>query len=552
MTVDNSLEKSYFENEYDDFIFTKLLELNTYIKPIFVSREEFESKKEFLEMTEQKTEKLPVKYNLFLPKDIKKWEIINIIEQITKITWKWEISKNSNFFEMWMLVKYVLVKFKKEWKIDKIEDFIKYISNYVVDPKFIEEIKNESFSMKHRWIIKEIKSKVEEVFNNSEKEDKESNLSNILDFTWSLLKWWLDDVVNKNRNSNIFDKMETYTKNDLRRDLKRAIQDDKIVKLQDKDWVFKEVLKIWNKEEFIEKVMQEKQLIKIYNKNWETEFELRSFDLNEKPRKLKDAIKIKELKEELKQVRKTWNIDLIAKKEIEASNAILNELSKYPYQDTENWFWYQPNKILEYKEIYCIWFSILWHIFLNELWIKHNFLDSDFHSCIWLEIENSHYYFDSTYSTSLVEFSYGNKNWKYTEIVLENWRNFEVEVLKDSLLSWIYNNYAHLYYIKWISLFNLWDYSWAKVNVDKVLVLAPKESAWYTNKWEVLEKLWKSKLSKLYAFTSNLLKWNRKASGVNRKNDSEKLIIESLIEKQDYEWLRLYLLNLEEQENITN
>jgi len=106
---------------------------------------------------------------------------------------------------------------------------------------------------------------------------------------------------------------------------------------------------------------------------------------------------------------------------------------------------------------------------------------------------------------------------------------------------------AHVYNVKGHSLFQLWRYEEALEAYDRVIELHPQSSVMYYNKWLVLEKLWKQKLSKLYRYVSNLLEWKEKLLEISYRK--EKWIIKQFIASKDYEWLRKYLIDLGKKES---
>jgi len=236
--------------------------------------------------------------------------------------------------------------------------------------------------------------------------------------------------------------------------------------------------------------------------------------LEEKEKLLRDKINIKKYKKELIEVRKIWNKEEIIKKEIEASNAIIKELyNNFPYQLTKEDYWYKISKIQQSEELYCVWFSIVWHTFLEELWIKHKWLTIPKHSALEVDIWWKKYLFDATKIWQILEYKYWEKVWIYNKLNRVWWTE------KDD---------------KWNEpkiLFQSW-------NTEKILL-----SQTYNNKWSSLSKLWKNKISKLYFYTSEILKWEKHYFNILYR--TEKNEIEKIIKNKDFKWLSFYLSNLE-------
>lgn len=164
--------------------------------------------------------------------------------------------------------------------------------------------------------------------------------------------------------------------------------------------------------------LREKQTIE-----WElVEFHISDEFLDTEERLLREKMWIDKLKQELKEIKKSWNYQEIAKVEWRALNAIFHGIYEYPYQYTNNDYWFKPHKILESKEIYCVWFSLLWHAFLSELWIRHYGLMIPWHTAIEVHIGGKKYYFDPTWLSKVYEITNlgkANQNW-LREMSLKN------------------------------------------------------------------------------------------------------------------------------------
>jgi len=229
-------------------------------------------------------------------------------------------------------------------------------------------------------------------------------------------------------------------------------------------------------------------------KLWETKKRVKNEELDKREKLLRDSIWIDGkygFKTRLNNARKNWNIKEVNKIELEATKKIMLELSKYPYQRIESNNWFKPSKVLEKKEIYCVWFAILWHTFLNELNIKHNWLDIPWHTCLEVIIWEKRYYFDPSFYNKIYEFKYWEKIWLYNDIIPIGIM-FERKIIAKSwnpetvLYSSICNN-------QWVHFFELWDNKKAIEFYNKGIKTNRDSISLYINKWISIWKIWDHK-----------------------------------------------------------
>lgn len=211
-------------------------------------------------------------------------------------------------------------------------------------------------------------------------------------------------------------------------------------------------------------------------------------DLDKRERLLRNKIWINKLKKELEEERRGWDIEDIAELEIEATNKILKALYEYPYQLSNENYWYQPNKVLEFKETYCVWFSLLWSSYLSELWIKHNWLQIHRHSALEVIIWWKKYYFDATGTDEILPIKYWKKAWKYDEITIQTkyWKTFYASAWDPEkiLFAQIYNN-------TWNTESKDGNYNNALQMYSKWIALDPNSADLYSNLWNILKKMWR-------------------------------------------------------------
>ena len=283
--------------------------------------------------------------------------------------------------------------------------------------------------------------------------------------------------------------------------------------------------------------------------------------LDKQERFLREKIWIDVFKNKLKYARENWDKDYINKLEYEASSVILRVLIEYPYLNNKKKYWYQIDKILKYTEISCIWFSLLWHSFLSELWIKHNWLEIpslwsiSWHSVIEVLIWWNSYFFDpSSWLKKILQFKRLEKIWAYnnTNIFYEKWKSIFMKSWDPErmLLSFYFNNkwnslyriwknnealrmfekaielnstYSVAYYSKWLLLYRLWKYQEAIKNFDKAIEFYPNYFFAYLDKWNSLLNLWKNEEAvEMYEIAINL-KPNNPNTYVNNANALYKL-----------------------------
>lgn len=466
--MNNKLNESVFQNEIDYKTFEKLLETLNHITVVYISREDYNWKNwEILEETWN--DKFWVFYELFLPIDCNNWELLSIIDFLNK---KLKLKKYSKINDLIEKTKIII------WIISKREGYNaeKYLKKMLLDYDINEELKG---------IILETKLKTN---------------TNIKEFIKSI-------KIDKNDKKLSFDE---HFKNGTMELSKDFLEEFELIFFR--KWV--NMLRFWM--ETITKIEHESINVDC----WKVLLNENIDNLDEKTRLLRDKIWIDRFKKNLIKLREIWCSESIEELEIEAINCILQVLNEYPKQITDNNYWFQPNKIITHKEIYCVWFSLLWHSFLSELNIVHKWLHLHWHSAIEVIIWWKNYYFDPTKFDKIIEFNFWNEVWIYREIKLLNWNSNEQKYvisweIETTLLSQIYNNkwnilyknkqyfeaismydkainlndFADVYYNKWIVLQYLKQYDDAIKMHDKAIELNPNYSKPYYNKWFILENL---------------------------------------------------------------
>jgi len=448
-----SLEKNVFQEKLDYKIFQEILDILDGIETIFISRKEFNEKKwTFLEETTK--DKFGMQYILYLPEDLKVNELPSIIYKVNKLTF-WEelpeyASSNELKIKIVLAVNALLGELKKDavsWKEAK-----RAIRNYV-------RLYAQMFGEEEAQQLN--KAEYREGVLNTRNIDKFENYEKKLTFIQTLeslgeLEEWIEKLVSEEVESHF---LESFLEK----------------------WVDK--LRLWMMT-ITQREQEALDFNKIKNKKHsETEM------LDEKERLLREKIWIDDLKLELEEIRKTGDLEKINTKELEATNKILATLFEYPYQMTNQDYGYQPNSILRTKEIYCVWFSLIWHAFLSELWIKHNWLSIPEHSALEVIIWGQKHYFDGTASEKLLKIEYGEKIWVYTKITVSKWKKAKsVEARswdpEKILFSAIYNN-------RWINLNDMGKHKEAHIMYSKAIESNTQEASAHFNKWNNLNEAWR-------------------------------------------------------------
>lgn len=524
----NTLDSNVFSENNDFKTFENLLEPISKIKAKNLSRKEFDDLKwNFLQETWE--DKFGKKYDLFLPDDLSYWESLHFIDFLSN---KFNLTNYTPYEKIISQIKVSIWTILREKWNEEWEKYLLDLSKkYNISDDFIEKIKDSKMNFSDsRFMIRKIKENRKNNDNSKLWENKD-DVSLSFDELKNLFWEEFDLTFFRNWINILRYKMMNFTKDDYKKVKKR--------------WVSE-----WEEINF-------RKIIPIY-------------DIKEKL--LRELIWIEKFKKELEELRKAWNKRKIEKLEIKASNSIIKILRNFPYQDTKEDYWYKPKKILETKEIYCVWFSILWHTFLSELWIKHEWINILWHSALSVIIWWQNYFFDVTRASKIYKFEYLKKKWEYFIILIETWKKVQIQkwnpekVLLTQILTnkwnylseiWKYDetikiydraielnsNYSFLYNNKWISLKNIWKYDEAikmyniAIKLDsniplyyenkgeilyelwkyyesiemynKSIELNPKNYYSYNNKGASLYELWFKELWELYIYASDILEWNK-------------------------------------------
>jgi len=475
-----TLGNNYFEDQASYSAFSEILDTLDHLSPKYISRREYNNKKwNFIEKNWK--DRIADKYILYLPVDLKIHELPSIILRVNKLTF-WDdlpeyASTNELKVKITMTIDFLLSKNLKNNKVDQkaIKKYIKLYSQL-----FWKEEANKLNKVEYRNSIIQIsnndryKSYEQKLISIGTKE----NLSNLLDETEQLFVKELDIHF-----------WETFFErwiNMLRMGMKTYTQKEHYYTSSKKEALDmrNEAAEIWAYSYTVNPKTREFEKEKII-KNTEILVLREKIDnLDDEERFLRDKMQIDAIKALLNEYRDNWDIDKINELELFASNRVLETLYEYPYKLLDSDWGYKPSNILSNKEVYCVWFSLLWHSFLSELWIKHKWLIIPNHSALEVIIWWKSYYFDWSFSekiTAMPEMSWSrtdNKKFKYWNIIRE-WKSGDPEKI---LMQSIYNNLS-------INLSKKRKYEEYLVVINKEINLYPNEIENYKTKSLILRLL---------------------------------------------------------------
>ena len=541
MTLDIplNLETPVFPSiEEQNFLHEWIKTNNDNVKIKFILREKFsEFSWDFLK------DSWNWKKTLYLPIDLKHWELPAIIKKINSLT---PNVANQSTEEVWFAIKMAIsrtIQLKSklttnETDCKKAKDYEKAIKKYIAlyqsyfpdgkittfsDPDFVEKLALEAkkreyhqsldYEKRYKDALQTVKTEeeldrqnnlVDQMFSSSQDIDSALARELWINLTTAIAEVWKE---------NVLDNLKTVTKKDYQDTIDKAKKEWKVIK---KEWNITKIFEVWANTEII-------KLNEDINK----------LDKNE--RFLKDAVRLDEYKSKLEFARtKTgadFNIAEISKIEKEFVNLLLKKVYEYERnisKDESTSKFSSPNNIVKDKKAICTWKTFISESFLEKLWIKHNTLEQPWHSSISIMFSNNEeYYFDPTNRNDLWKITYWkNNNWWYYDLVKIDWittldSKLFVELLRRENERWninqiIWNNWSYLSKQKknseaidgykkalllnpdsiyilnnlWVSLQKSWKNSEAIDIYNKMLTLNPKDPIVFNNLWTLFSKKW--------------------------------------------------------------
>lgn len=428
---DNILDEDFFPDESSKKFFIERLKMNDSIVPHFEDRKIFDKRKGnfFIPTWEINDTKKPQAYDLFLPNDLKLYEVYTLLHTIDQTIGKNQFTSVATIATV---TKTFLAGMMKSGKITEAE-IVEFIKKYNIPSTVVEYIKNAPIKINSQTIdtVKKVK------WWNIEEQNK---------YIQDTLEQGTNKLFFERGKQNLFEYMKIFTQEDY----------DHIRNEKKDDFTKKNIVFNQQKHEY--------DTIEYY---------------------LKDKIWVLGYQEELNQLRKIWNIKQLVTKEYEVAEKILHEIYTYPRNDSKeannDGKNVSPVHILKSKQMICVGKAILWHIFLSSLWIKHKGAQVPGHSALVVEFSNKkEYYFDPTQQKHLIEIdrSNGIEDWAY--IYLHRLRMFLHTWDPENILIW------DIYHNKWCFLGSHKRCEEAILWYDKAIQLNSKDNAAFLGKWIIL------------------------------------------------------------------
>ena len=471
--------------DLDVSVFKEIVDTFSHVKPIFISRGEFNGKKSDFFIKKQEDSNIH-HYDLFLPHDLKIYELPAIIKRINTATfseWEWEditlkempLYESSRELQIKIAIvmkKLLVILQDKEIPKEQREEIQRALRNYY---KLYNQIapKNElAINSEWKWAIKDLEWKI-------------NNLKWIIS-TWETEEYKkFQDRINEIQTRENLAELNDEVSGEFLTHFKESLFEM---------WVNN--IRSW----MMMMTSSEERVLNKWFNNWEIILSrVEGEKLEDEEKLLRDSIWIdgkNGFKKRLENARRSKDKKEIEKIEIEAVNKIIFELYKYPYQVTKEENWYKPKRILETKELQCVWFSLLWHTFLSELKIDHKWLSLESHSALEVNIWGVLYYFDPTNSKKIYQIEYWETHWEYYELKFKKEDRLELDGiwLKKKLiaLSWDAEKtlYLHILNNKWIQLSESWNHMKAINIFEDAIKSNTNYYSLYLNKWVALAKIW--------------------------------------------------------------
>lgn len=528
MTLDIplNLETPVFASfEEQNFLHEWIKINNDNVKIQFISREEFTKFSwNFLKDSWNWTK------TLYLPSDLKHWELPAIIKKINLLT---PNVANQSTEEVWFAIKMAIsrtIKLKDKLIINQ-NDYEKTIKKYIAlyqsyfpedkitnfsDPDFVEKLALEVKKREYHQSIDYEKSYKDalQTIKTEEELDRQNSLSDqmfsLQDIDSALARELglnLTTVIAEVWRENILNNLKTVTKKDY----------------QD---TFDKAKKEWNK---IETDSKWKTNIFSHNNLESFSVEETKIILNEPIENLnndniflKNKLRLEDFKTKIYEAKTKLNIDNVSTLEKEFVELLVKEIFKYE-RNTMKWSWKtsSPNEIIKNKKAICAWKTFISDSFLEKLWIKHYTLeipvDMWFHSASIIQLANwKEYCIDPTsYNTIWNIINKKDLDWIYTEIEVDFWLKIEkFKVSKISPERWIISqvisnngspidpfNYKKslLFNNNNIALINIWNYYSNIENYEEAVKYYKKALNWDPKNSLIqkpliisLSKLWKN------------------------------------------------------------
>lgn len=416
--------ESFFYDEIDFENFKLLLDSLNHVKPVYISREEYKNLSwDILKVTGK--DKVWEFYDLYLPTDLKKAELLSLSILLTQ---KFKIKEYAHLENLISKVKLLVELITRELPDDKKEEFIKemLVAGNVDDSLYYRIVSQKMLFWPARELLRSFDG------------EKLSSEELILE---------LQDILEKEFHLTFFRK-----------------------------WV--NMLRLGMM------TMTAGEIPDIKKKEGDIQVNIHPRELDKIERLVREKIWIDYFKKEILDAQKSWNQVIVDRIKLKATNKILKTLHEFPFQLTKDDYGFQPSKILEHKEIYCVGGSILGHAFLSELCIEHYWLSIPDHSALEVVLWWKRYYFDVTSGTHLFIIKQIKEVWVYEYVDVEQAgkkyiHKWEVE----KVLFWhVFNNLS-------VTLIEQNKFKEAFILLKKSILINPEDSFAYKLIGDCLFKL---------------------------------------------------------------
>lgn len=440
--ISETFEQKPFNDFADQEFFAERCKVHDNLCPYFLPREEREALEE-----SQILEKWQDQLALFLPQNLKLWEIMEIIRKVDHDTLKHKPEKQNERVDQ---------LYKLGWKFEKAG---LYIANFfpsddkTQEAKLAQDLAQQFYS--YGCSLQQKTKKSDALPHNislSEEElsEVDQRLLGKKAYGKRLAKLW--EKPSKEQLDSLRKELLTTAFKALKRDSSkeqwekpRELKKGPMYQFQEK--VQEQILRAIQtpEKELYTAIFRrgKENLISNMPAPWESD--MRNFlrknlgiDLQFLKTKLTDALKLPILTSELEKVRQTGDKSLISAKELEIAKKVQEKVSSFDYQEKAN----IPSQMVETSKMNCLGSALLGGSFLEELDISYLAVDLPDHaSTILITADGKWYRQDFTYWTA-------KRNRNYTEITPEMVENkqerIKLQEQKEGLLVLKRNPYSHI------------------------------------------------------------------------------------------------------------
>lgn len=371
-SVKPAIERTPFQDKITQAFFSKWCEVNDSSEPVYVSREEYEKQRDKGILQKQPEGK---KSKLFIPEDLKLWEMIDVIEAVDKDTFAHDPKKKEQ----------VLRTKRKEF--NELSDMFVNAGIYMAKragsvregKQTAEKTAKDLYRYGNalRTGNYDEQTDIEEIAGNSLSARQTEEIDN-----WFGVGKELEAVTypHKSKDMDVREQM----RQDMMKQLFKATEKAK----EGSGPHRKAIEKVYSRyveasmgqhqqkfEQELQDVIFRRGLEKLVNEmgkeGWKDavveNFKTIGIDLEGQEKNLREVLEIQRLKEEFDAVRQTGDVAKISEKEREIALKIQNAVSRIPYDEDGD----QPSRILDRQTIGCVGASMLGGQFLKEVGVNY-------------------------------------------------------------------------------------------------------------------------------------------------------------------------------------